>query len=435
MAADAVGRAARPERGQRRARRRRGRRPGTMIDIAERDVDVPLSPLGERQSDALGRWFAALPRRAAPTVVLCSPYLRARQTAERVHAAIVAAGGARPAVEMTLDERLREKEFGILDRLTTHGIRAQVSRPGRAARARRQVLFPPARRRELVRRDPAPAQRARDADARAPPASACSIVAHQVIVNCLRYLLERLDEAADPGDRPRRPTCRTAASPRTSSIRRPAGTASWCCAWSTSSRRSSEAGAPVTRRARRAGGRQAVTRPALAPMRIDARLLRALAAAAAPTGRRRQGRARPRAGGRRQPRDAGRRPARRRSPRCAPAPASCGRDGASVAAGARARAARGARDRAAPRPRPAASPATAWRSSSRCSRRSTPSLIGPGMQDERRDARLRRAAARRAAPRRALRARRAGDVRAGADVAPLRARRRCSRRTPARWRT
>jgi broad specificity phosphatase PhoE len=34
---------------------------GHRIDIAERDVDVPLSDLGERQSDALGAWFASLP--------------------------------------------------------------------------------------------------------------------------------------------------------------------------------------------------------------------------------------------------------------------------------------------------------------------------------------------------------------------------------------
>ena len=33
----------------------------TMIDIALRDVDVPLSELGERQARALGRWFASLP--------------------------------------------------------------------------------------------------------------------------------------------------------------------------------------------------------------------------------------------------------------------------------------------------------------------------------------------------------------------------------------
>ena len=29
-----------------------------MIDIAQRDVDVPLSPLGLRQAEALGHWFA-----------------------------------------------------------------------------------------------------------------------------------------------------------------------------------------------------------------------------------------------------------------------------------------------------------------------------------------------------------------------------------------
>ena len=35
------------------------------IDIADRDVDVPLSPLGEQQADALGDWFAAPAARAS----------------------------------------------------------------------------------------------------------------------------------------------------------------------------------------------------------------------------------------------------------------------------------------------------------------------------------------------------------------------------------
>ena len=64
-----------------------------VIDIAERDVDVPLSAAGERQSEALGRWFAAMPEAARPNVVLTSPYLRARHTA----AIIEAAGGIEPA--------------------------------------------------------------------------------------------------------------------------------------------------------------------------------------------------------------------------------------------------------------------------------------------------------------------------------------------------
>jgi len=155
---------------------------------------VPLSPLGERQSDALGRWFVELAPELAPTVVLCSPYLRARQTAERVQAAIVAAGGTRPAVEMTLDERLREKEFGILDRLTRNGIRAKY--PELAAQLSHVGKFyfrPPGgeswcdvilRLRSVIEMMTREYRRER-----------VLIVAHQVTVNCVRYLLERLDEA------------------------------------------------------------------------------------------------------------------------------------------------------------------------------------------------------------------------------------------------
>jgi probable phosphoglycerate mutase len=89
-----------------------------VIDIAERDVDVPLSETGQRQSEALGRWFAAMPLEARPNVVLTSPYLRARHTA----ALIDSGGGIVAGAETSIDERLREKEFGILDRLTHLGI-------------------------------------------------------------------------------------------------------------------------------------------------------------------------------------------------------------------------------------------------------------------------------------------------------------------------
>jgi hypothetical protein len=44
-----------------------------LIDIAQRDMDVPLSALGERQADAVGRWFGALDEAARPSAVLCSP--------------------------------------------------------------------------------------------------------------------------------------------------------------------------------------------------------------------------------------------------------------------------------------------------------------------------------------------------------------------------
>ena len=54
------------------------------IDLDVRDVDVPLSKLGEQQADALGRWFAQMPDDSKPNVVLTSPYLRSRHTAEIV---------------------------------------------------------------------------------------------------------------------------------------------------------------------------------------------------------------------------------------------------------------------------------------------------------------------------------------------------------------
>ena len=56
----------------------------SVIQLDMRDVDVPLSELGHRQAAAVGRWFAELPPRERPELVLSSPYLRARQTAKAI---------------------------------------------------------------------------------------------------------------------------------------------------------------------------------------------------------------------------------------------------------------------------------------------------------------------------------------------------------------
>src|SRR5436190_11847072 len=90
-----------------------------LIDLLTRDVDTPLSSLGKEQSVALGRWFGDMSAEERPTVMLCSPYVRAQETARIV---LDAAGLARDDLSFVVDERLREKEFGILDRLTRHGI-------------------------------------------------------------------------------------------------------------------------------------------------------------------------------------------------------------------------------------------------------------------------------------------------------------------------
>ena len=163
MAAAAVDRPPWPER-----RKRRARFGGVarlpLIDIAARDIDVPLSPLGEQQSIALGQWFGRLPRAAQPNVVLCSPYVRARSTARL---ALEAAGIAADAHILHADERLRERIRNPRSADDVRHTRA-TSAAERAARTRWQVLLSSAGRGELVRCDSAAAQCDRHDDARVP---------------------------------------------------------------------------------------------------------------------------------------------------------------------------------------------------------------------------------------------------------------------------
>jgi broad specificity phosphatase PhoE len=162
-----------------------------VIDIAGRDVDVPLSSTGERQSEALGRWFAAMPPEARPNVVLTSPYLRARHTA----GIIQEVGGGEPGAPTSIDERLREKEFGTLDRLTRLGIEQRF--PEQAALRFRLGKFyyrPPGGESwcDVILR----LRSAFDTLSlhHSGPDKRVLIVAHQVIVLCARYLLEGMTE-------------------------------------------------------------------------------------------------------------------------------------------------------------------------------------------------------------------------------------------------
>lgn len=79
-----------------------------LIEVATRDVDTPLSPLGEQQAMALGRWFGAMPRECQSSVALCSPYARALQTTQLV---LCAAG-----IDCELLERMSEAQILSIDR-------------------------------------------------------------------------------------------------------------------------------------------------------------------------------------------------------------------------------------------------------------------------------------------------------------------------------
>ena len=162
-----------------------------VIDLDLRDVDVPLSELGHAQAAATGRWFAALPEDRRPEIILSSPYIRAKQTAEAICAAGGLAGGAKPTI---LDERLREREFGIFDGLTISGIRARY--PNEAAhRAKMGKFYHRAPGGEswadviLRLRSALNTINLHYADKRV------LVVCHQVVVLCMRYILEELTEA------------------------------------------------------------------------------------------------------------------------------------------------------------------------------------------------------------------------------------------------
>jgi probable phosphoglycerate mutase len=160
------------------------------IAISQRDVDVPLSALGEEQAAALGRWFAAMPADERPTVVLASPYLRARHTAEHIRAA---GGLASAEIDIEADERLREKEFGVLDRLTRHGIADRFPEQAEFRRLLGKFYHRPPGGESwcdviLRLRSALDTLSLHHADERV------LIVCHQVVVLCLRYLLECMTE-------------------------------------------------------------------------------------------------------------------------------------------------------------------------------------------------------------------------------------------------
>ena len=161
------------------------------IDIGGRDVDVPLSALGELQSRALGRWFASMAPNERPEVLLMSPYLRARQTAQ----AVKEAGGLSADFRgFVIDERLREKEFGILDRLTRFGIEQRFPEHAAARALLGKFYFrPPAGESwcDVILR----LRSVLDTTSLHYGSKRVLIVAHQVVVLCMRYLLETMDEA------------------------------------------------------------------------------------------------------------------------------------------------------------------------------------------------------------------------------------------------
>lgn len=104
-----------------------------------RDADVPLTPHGVEQGNALAEWFNTMHDTDRPNILVASPFVRAKQTAMRC---VYGDGHGDRALypKMYLkEERLREIGAGSLWGLTGKGIEEKY--PEESARYHREGVF------------------------------------------------------------------------------------------------------------------------------------------------------------------------------------------------------------------------------------------------------------------------------------------------------
>lgn len=151
------------------------------------DAAVRLTRLGELQARALGLYLQHASR--PPQCIVTSPFQRCRATAR-----IAAAELGLPERAIATDERLRERNLGILDRLTPLGIRERYPHEAaRRAAVGKYVYRPPKGESWMDVAD-----RVRDACdelfARY-GGEDVAVVTHQAVLLCMRYVLEGLTVA------------------------------------------------------------------------------------------------------------------------------------------------------------------------------------------------------------------------------------------------
>jgi ribonuclease H / adenosylcobalamin/alpha-ribazole phosphatase len=159
-----------------------------VVPLLTRDMDTPLSPLGEEQAARLGAWLHGEDIR--PDIVLASPYHRTRQTTD----AILDAMPVDARSILYFDERLRERERGVFDGLTRKGVELHLPKEAEA----RQFLGKFYHRASGGESWCDVVQRLRPVVDRILLQHAglkVMIVAHEVVLYSMRYILENLDEA------------------------------------------------------------------------------------------------------------------------------------------------------------------------------------------------------------------------------------------------
>jgi broad specificity phosphatase PhoE len=205
------------------------------IAVPARDADVLLSARGREQAAALGEHLGTLGPHEVPESIWTSPYLRAQETAR---IAIEVSGLQMP---LRLDERLRDRELGVIDALTGLGVQRRL--PLEAARRNWLGKFyyrPPGgeswadvalRVRSLL------ADLDREEDGRR-----VLLVCHDAVISLFRYVAERIPEQELIED------ARARAIPNAAITRldRPSGEGQWTAGILSDASHLAERGATIT---------------------------------------------------------------------------------------------------------------------------------------------------------------------------------------------
>jgi broad specificity phosphatase PhoE len=170
---------------QRNVRRAEAQRTGSMEyggDI--RDMDVALTPRGAHQAQETGKYLG---RQFRFDRVFVSPYERTLSTATTLMKEFPY------TVDLTIEERVREKEFGILDGLTRQGIRTKYPEEWRRREREGKYYYRPPGGESYpdvaLRLQSFLGTLARDCRCQS-----VLVVCHSVVVLTFRRLLERLTE-------------------------------------------------------------------------------------------------------------------------------------------------------------------------------------------------------------------------------------------------
>ncbi|HZZ98084.1 MAG TPA: histidine phosphatase family protein [Jatrophihabitantaceae bacterium] len=158
-----------------------------VIDIEWRDADTPLSEHGRDQARALGGWLSERP--GTIRAVWSSPYTRASDTVS------IALDAAELNQRVQVDERLRDRELGVLDRLTSIGIRQRFAAESQRRRTLGKLYYRPPGGESWA--DVALRLRSflHDLEAESAITGAVLICAHDAVILLFRYILERMDES------------------------------------------------------------------------------------------------------------------------------------------------------------------------------------------------------------------------------------------------